>query len=271
MTGCRTASRPGVISSRSEVFVQMSTTAAVIGLLRVVHDPRVVAELVPDLDHHLLAARPTARIASEENRNATEPPSSRPTRTSGWSTRIASEVEPGAPCSASSNEPNSDVAAITAVAIAMPFVIAFVEFPTASRPPRISAGRPSNSPDISAMPCALSEIGPYVSIDTIDADRREHPHPGEGDEVQPLGERCRPGRNDADDRAGDDQHRPHGRLEPDREARQDRRGRPGVRGLGDLLHRLVLRVGEVLREDLDHAREDEPDQRRRAAGCQSSM
>ena len=33
-----------------------------------------------------------------------------------------------------SNEPNSDVAAITAVAIAMPFVIAFVELPIASRP-----------------------------------------------------------------------------------------------------------------------------------------
>ena len=49
---------------------------------------------------------------------------------------------------------------MTAVAIAMPFVMAFVELPTASRPPRISAGRPSNSPDISAMPCALSLIGP---------------------------------------------------------------------------------------------------------------
>ena len=55
---------------------------------------------------------------------------------------------------------------MTAVAIARPFVMAFVEFPMASRPPRISAGRPSNSPDISAMPCALSEIGPNVSIDT---------------------------------------------------------------------------------------------------------
>jgi hypothetical protein len=48
----------------------------------------------------------------------------------------------------------------------MPFVIAFVELPTASSPPRISAGLPSNSPDISAMPCALSLIGPYVSIET---------------------------------------------------------------------------------------------------------
>jgi len=68
---------------------------------------------------------------------------------------------------ASANDPNRDVAAITAVAIAMPLVIALVELPIASSPPRISAGRPSNSPDISAMPCALSEIGPYVSIDTM--------------------------------------------------------------------------------------------------------
>ena len=56
---------------------------------------------------------------------------------------------------------------MTAVAIAMPFVMAFVELPMASRPPRICAGRPSNSPDISAMPCALSLIGPNVSIDTM--------------------------------------------------------------------------------------------------------
>ena len=68
---------------------------------------------------------------------------------------------------AASNEPNNDVAAITAVAIAIPFVIALVELPIASRPPRISAGRPSNSPDISAIPCALSEMGPNVSIETI--------------------------------------------------------------------------------------------------------
>jgi hypothetical protein len=49
----------------------------------------------------------------------------------------------------------------------MPFVIAFVELPIASRLPSTCAGRPENSPDISAIPCALSETGPYVSIDTI--------------------------------------------------------------------------------------------------------
>ena len=105
------------------------------------------------------AARPTARIASEENRNGTEPPINRPTSTSGSSIRMPLKTNP-ALRSASSKEPNSEVAASTAVAIAMPFVMALVELPTASRPPRISAGRPSNSPDISAMPWALSEIGP---------------------------------------------------------------------------------------------------------------
>ena len=105
------------------------------------------------------AARPTARIASDENRNAMVPPASSPTRTFGRSIRMPSKVKPAA-FKASSKEPNSDVAAITAVAMAMPFVMAFVELPTASSPPRTSAGRPSNSPDISAMPCALSEIGP---------------------------------------------------------------------------------------------------------------
>src|SRR4029453_9384814 len=112
------------------------------------------------------AARPTSRIASDENRNATEPPISNPTRTLGSSTRIPSNGNP-ARRSASSKDPNSDVAAMTAVAIARPFVIALVELPTASRLPSTCAGRPSNSPDISAIPCALSDTGPKVSIDTM--------------------------------------------------------------------------------------------------------
>ena len=65
------------------------------------------------------------------------------------------------------NAPNSAVAASTAVAIAMPLVMALVVLPTASRCVRISAGSPSNSPDISAMPWALSVTGPNESIDTI--------------------------------------------------------------------------------------------------------
>ncbi|CAB4963298.1 unannotated protein [freshwater metagenome] len=72
-----------------------------------------------------------------------------------------------APMIASRNAPNSAVAASTAVAMAMPFVIAFVELPTASRRVSTAAPSPSMSPDISAMPCALSETGPKVSIETM--------------------------------------------------------------------------------------------------------
>ena len=68
---------------------------------------------------------------------------------------------------ASVNAPKSAVAASTAVAIAIPLVIAFVVLPTASKLVRIFAPSPLTSPDISAMPCALSEIGPKVSIATM--------------------------------------------------------------------------------------------------------
>jgi len=65
------------------------------------------------------------------------------------------------------NAPKRAVAARTAVAIAIPLVIAFVVLPTASSEVRIFAPSPLTSPDISAIPCALSEIGPKVSIATI--------------------------------------------------------------------------------------------------------
>ncbi len=60
------------------------------------------------------------------------------------------------------------MAASTAVEIAMPLVIALVVLPTASSSVRICTPSPSvRSPDISAMPCALSETGPKVSIATM--------------------------------------------------------------------------------------------------------
>ncbi|CAB5011405.1 unannotated protein [freshwater metagenome] len=65
------------------------------------------------------------------------------------------------------NAPNNAVAARTAVAIAIPLVIALVVLPTASSDVRIFEPSPSTSPDISAIPCALSEIGPNVSMATI--------------------------------------------------------------------------------------------------------
>ena len=58
-------------------------------------------------------------------------------------------------------------AAITADPMATPFVIAFVVLPTASRLTMTRSAWPSNSPDISAMPAALSATGPKESSETI--------------------------------------------------------------------------------------------------------
>src|SRR5581483_1563205 len=60
----------------------------------------------------------------------------------------------------------SATAAMTAEPMAKPFVTAFVVLPTASRLTMMRSGSPWNSPDISAMPAALSATGPNVSSDT---------------------------------------------------------------------------------------------------------
>ncbi|CAB4670801.1 unannotated protein [freshwater metagenome] len=65
------------------------------------------------------------------------------------------------------NEANNATAAITAEPIAKPFVTALVVLPTASRATMIFCGSPWNSPDISAIPAALSDTGPNVSSDTM--------------------------------------------------------------------------------------------------------
>ena len=49
----------------------------------------------------------------------------------------------------------------------MPLVIALVVLPTASSSVSTCSPSPCTSPDISAMPWALSETGPKVSIATI--------------------------------------------------------------------------------------------------------
>jgi len=59
----------------------------------------------------------------------------------------------------------------------MPLVIALVVFPTASSSVSTCAPAASTSPDISAMPCALSETGPNVSIATITPTVVSRPHP----------------------------------------------------------------------------------------------
>ena len=55
---------------------------------------------------------------------------------------------------------------MTAEPMAKPLVTALVVLPTASRLTMIRSGSPSNSPDISAMPAALSATGPKVSSAT---------------------------------------------------------------------------------------------------------
>src|SRR5215218_6527342 len=55
---------------------------------------------------------------------------------------------------------------MTAEPMAKPLVTALVVLPTASRATMIRSGSPWNSPDISAMPAALSDTGPNVSSET---------------------------------------------------------------------------------------------------------
>jgi hypothetical protein len=69
------------------------------------------------------------------------------------------------------------VAAITAVAMAMPLVIALVVLPTASSLVSTTLPRSSTSPDISAMPWALSLTGPKLSIETITPTTESRPMP----------------------------------------------------------------------------------------------
>ena len=67
-------------------------------------------------------------------------------------------LEPGGRSAAaivSRNEANSATAAMTAEPMAKPLVTALVVLPTVSRPSRIVSVSPSNSPDISAMPCGV--------------------------------------------------------------------------------------------------------------------
>ena len=79
---------------------------------------------------------------------------------------------------------NSATAAMTAEPIAKPLVTALVVFPTASRLTMIRSASPSNSPDISAMPAALSATGPNVSSETTTPVVASMPMPGERDQVE---------------------------------------------------------------------------------------
>ncbi len=85
-TGERMASRAGVASSRSEAAVQMSITRPYSG--------RSLPSMIPGCSRNcrrtslttVPAERPTARMASELNRKAIDPPMSRPMKILGLAT-----------------------------------------------------------------------------------------------------------------------------------------------------------------------------------------
>ena len=66
----------------------------------------------------------------------------------------------------SMKDANSATAAMTAEPMATPLVMALVVLPTASRLTMTRSASPVNSPDISAMPAALSDTGPKLSSET---------------------------------------------------------------------------------------------------------
>jgi len=113
--------------------------------------------------------------------HTTDAPTMIPTRVRGENTAESVTNCWYAPCRtvsmASVNDPNRAVAASTAVAIAMPLVMAFVVLPTASSSVRIREPAGPTSPDISAMPCALSETGPKVSMATMTPTVVSNPQP----------------------------------------------------------------------------------------------
>jgi len=116
------------------------------------------------------------------------------------------------------------------------------------------------SPDISAMPCALSDTGPKVSIDTITPTVVSRPVPASADGKQGDGRVSGAEQEREVDRAADQQGRVHGRLEPDRNAGQDDGGRARQRALADFPDRLAVGLGEVAGQQLDGAGQDQADE-----------
>ena len=105
----------------------------------------------------------------------------------------------------------------------------------------IRSGSPWNSPDISAMPAALSATGPKVSSDDDHAGGGEHAHAGEGDEVERELQVAAAEAEGGADGDGDGDDGVHRRLEARRGAREHGGGRAGAGRLGDLLHRARAR------------------------------
>jgi hypothetical protein len=155
---------------------------AVLGLLGALHDPGVVAELAA----HLVDDRARGpghgvdgQAGEQEHDRGADEQADEVARVGGtprywpsWARFPSASAGltglEGGGGDRLGYEPNRAVAARTAVAIAMPLVMALVVLPTASSSVRICAPpRRRRRPDISAMPWALSETGPKVSMATM--------------------------------------------------------------------------------------------------------
>ena len=243
---------PGVLSSRRESRVQMSTTLPYSGFS--------VPSMIPGCSRNCRrtskmiapAARVTALIASPENRNTTEAPISRPTRLRGLETSrmpryweasctprpcSASPACAVACCTASRKEPNSAVAASTAVAIAMPLVIAFVVLPTASR---LVSTCGTLALDVAGhLGDALRVVGDRtegVHRDD-DADRGQQTGTGQRHCEQAQGDRTGTQQERAVHRSADEQRGVHRGLQTQRDTGQDDGRRTGQRGAGHVVDR----------------------------------
>ena len=146
----------------------------------------------------------------------------------------------------------------------MPLVIALVVLPTASSSVRICAPSGLTSPDISAMPWALSETGPNVSIATITPTVVSRPQPASATANSAIESEPPAQEERAEDRRADDQRGVDGRLEADREAGEDHGRRAGERGLADVLDRAVVGAGEVAGEREDRGGQHDADDDREA-------
>ncbi len=154
-----------MIISRSDAAVEMSTHRALSGLTpgRPSRRPGISANWRRTSTIMAWAARPTDFMVSAANANVAMDPMKRPMTTSTLVRSITS-VSP-ASLTAAVKDRNSASAVRAADPIAKPLATAAVVLPRASRPSvtsRTSAGRWA----ISAIPPALSEIGPYASTAT---------------------------------------------------------------------------------------------------------
>src|ERR1039458_3532973 len=139
-------------------------------------------------------------MASDEKRKAIDPPINRPMNVVGtatliWVSGLWNNASPVTCFSCGSwlpmgsmNEENRATAAMTAEPIATPLVIALVVLPTASRLTMTRSASPVNSPDISAIPAALSDTGPKESSEMIIPVVESHADAHQGHQVERNGQ-----------------------------------------------------------------------------------